>query len=406
MLNREATLNTDTLSHVRSICDKFVYWQAPSGGIDFQVCSYHRDTPLGGPSAWGQELPWLARCLYTAADLLDEPMYKAAADGYALFFIAALYDTAPAFALGGALEPCYKLYREHNPGERSLEDLYFDRYDRKRKASKVNAIYRWLLTYRTENDNYFDCGYPWWDNAGTAHPGEDVGYSCDLSDVGRGLVAYYQMFGNENALTHATGLAGYYTRDFKAGTVQGLWSEEVGTWLIGPRHVSGFENLTGVYADEAGWAFSTYYVCLFLSRLHDLIENEELKGKIRHQCVSSLKWMFDACQFEDGAIGMHARDDKWLGTTAMAIMQYLEVYRRFMLDKVTHQAYYPRALKALEWLKTMSSPQRFPPDGYIPVTGISNPWPGWNTPWMMALAAEGLMASPALESLPKYETVN
>ena len=104
------------LSNVRYICDKFVYWQAPSGGIDIQTCPYHRDTPLGGPSAWGQELPWLARCLYAAADFLDEPMYKAAADGYALFFIAALHDTAPSFALGGALEPCYKLYREHNPG--------------------------------------------------------------------------------------------------------------------------------------------------------------------------------------------------------------------------------------------------------------------------------------------------
>jgi len=47
----------------------------------------------------------------------------------------------------------------------------------------------------------------------------------------------------------------------------------------------------------------------------------------------------------------------------------------------------------------MSDPQRFPPDGYIPVTGRSRPLPGWNTTWQMAHIAEALLAGAALESL-------
>ena len=96
---------------------------------------------------------------------------------------------------------------------------------------------------------------------------------------------------------------------------------------------------------------------------------------------------------------MAGRDDKWLGQTALAVLLYLEFARRGLLDGSARREVYPRALRALDWLRRMSDPQRFPPDGYIPVTGRSRPLPGWNTTWQMAHVAEALLAGAALESL-------
>ncbi|MCC7352180.1 MAG: hypothetical protein IT330_00380 [Anaerolineae bacterium] len=387
-------MQSDLWASVRSICDQIVLWQAPGGGLDPETCPYHRNTPFGRDSAFGQDIPWLARALYAAYDLLHDPRYKAAADRYAIFFLACTYDNAPAYQLGGALEPCLALYLAYNGWDESLRNLYYG-------FSKAKSLYRWLLGYRTDNGNYINCGYGFRDEQGVRHADEDVGFSCDLSDVGRGLVAYYQMFHDEEALKHASGLARYFLNEAKPGTYEGVWSSKIGTWLFGPRHTAGFENFDNVYADEGGSGWSSYYGSLFLARLYDCTKDDELRARIRIRCVASLRWMFDGCQFEDGAVGMSGRDDKWLGMTAAAIMEYVELYRRIMIDRETHHRYYPQALKALAWLREMSVPERFPPDGYIPVTGKSKPWPGWNTTWLMALTAEGLMAGQALESLAR-----
>ena len=377
-------MDNETLSAVRAICDQLILWQAPSGGINIQTCAYHRPPLMRKTYSWGDDIPWFVRTLYAFYDQTDEPGYKASADGYAAFFIGCIEPKKPAWSLGGAIEPCYKLYREHNP----LDDSF---------DPKVRAVYDWLLDYHTDNGNYFDCGYGWRNDEGVRQQ-EDVAYSCDLSDVGRGLVAYYQLFGEEDTLKHAIGLALYYLNEYKPGTYEGVWSSDIGTWLVGPQPSAGFENLT-VRATEAGWGWSTYYGSLFLARLYDLVEDEDLKDGIRDRCVTSLRWTFDDCQFEDGALGMAGRDDKWLGMTAVAVLQYLELYRRMMIDEGTRRQYYPKALKALSWLRDMSVPERFPPDGYIPVTGTTTPYPGCNTVWLMALIADGLMSGPALESL-------
>ena len=62
---------------------------------------------------------------------------QGAADGYAVFFIASVHYSRATFALGGALDPCYTLYREHNPGDDSLDEA-------------AHALYRRLLEFRTE----------------------------------------------------------------------------------------------------------------------------------------------------------------------------------------------------------------------------------------------------------------
>jgi hypothetical protein len=351
------------------------------------------------------------RALYRFYDITGEPKYKAAADRYAVFFLACTHDKVPAWQMGGALDPCFALYREHNHCDDSLDP-------------KARAIYRWLQQYRTEDANYFNAGYGYLDDDGVFHD-EDVGYSNDLSDVGRGLIAYYRLFREEEALEHAVKFSEYFLREHRPGSMEGVWSSKIGTWLIGPRHNSGFENLE-VHADEAGWGFSTWSCSLFLARLYDHLRDENLRSKvrkwrwqhgepsigtslqgesleslmcrIRDRCVTSLRWSFDACQFEDGALGMQGRDDKWLGITAAAIMQYVELYRRQMIPEDVHKEYYPKALKALAWLREMSTPATFPTDGYIPVTGQSRPDPGCNVAWLIAFTAEGLMTGPDLES--------
>jgi hypothetical protein len=377
---KEFIMQPNLWSSVRAICDQLIVWQAPSGGINIETCPYHRPPLMVNVNSWNQDIPWLVRALYAFYDFTGEPVYKGAADRYAVFFIAAMHPKKPAYSLGGAIEPCYKLYREHNPMDDSLD-------------AKAKAMYQWLLGYRTDKGNYINCGY-----GGGANDTEDVAFSCDLSDVGRGFVAFYQMFSDKEALEHAIGLARFYLTEAESGSMQGVWSSKLGTWLIGPRHIAGFENLS-VHADEAGWGWSTYYASLYLARLYDCVKDERLKADIRNRCVTSLQWFFDACQFDDGAIGMSGRDDKWLGQTAMAILQYLELCKRAMIDREFHRVYYPKALKSLAWLREVSEPARFPPDGYIPVTVRSTTTPGCNTVWQLALTVEGLLAGPALGSL-------
>ena len=93
-----------------------------------------------------------------------------------------------------------------------------------------------------------------------------------------------------------------------------------------------------VYADEAGWGWSSYFVSLFLARLHDCaVRRGAARAAIRERCAASLRWTYDACQWEDGALGMAGRDDKWLGQTALAVLLYLELARRQLLDGETRR---------------------------------------------------------------------
>ena len=57
---------------------------------------------------------------------------------------------------------------------------------------------------------------------------------------------------------------------------------------------------------------------------------------------------------------MSGRDDKWLGQTALAVLLYLELARRELLDGETQRTCYPRALRALAWLRRMSDAGALP----------------------------------------------
>ncbi len=75
---------SNDLDAVRWLADLIAGWQAPGGGIDVEKCAFHSHTPLGKPSAYGQDVPWLARARYAAYDATGAPGYKQVADRYSV----------------------------------------------------------------------------------------------------------------------------------------------------------------------------------------------------------------------------------------------------------------------------------------------------------------------------------
>lgn len=367
-------MSTDHLDAVNWIAETIMGWQNPVGGIDVETCVFHHTTPLGKPSAYGQDVPWLARALYRAYDATGRPDFLRAADRYSVYFVATMYDGAPTFAVGDALDPCLSQYRLHHPHEDALDD-------------KARTLRDWILARRTENGNYFDVGYAWRNDQGE-YEGSDAAFSNDLADVGRGLVWYAERFGDAEALNHAEGLARYFTTDYD-GSLSGVWSEQLGTWLIGPHPAKGFENVDE-YSNAAGWGWTNYYAAHYLMRLHDVTKDQELRARIRHCCGRAAVWAFDACQFEDGALGMAGRDDKWLGMTGLGIILFHELARRGWTEDL-EQTHKDKALNAYDFLQAHTSPSTYPSDGYVAVTGSTSPEPAWNTSWMMGIVLEALL---------------
>jgi hypothetical protein len=169
---------------------------------------------------------------------------------------------------------------------------------------------------------HFPCGY------GIAeYKCKDAGWTNDLSMFGSGFVHAYELTKDRSLLDDAVSFAEYFVQPWRPNALGadgfwrcGTWSEKLGTWLIGPSHFSGFES-TDAHADEAGWIFSTNTCIDFLSRLHRHLPDE----RYVERCVRAAEWTFRECQFDDGAVGMCGRDDKWLGFTGAAITQVANV---------------------------------------------------------------------------------
>lgn len=366
-----------TPQDIRWLADRMIDWQHTSGGIDPSRCTFHAHTPLGKPSAYGQDIPWIARALYRMYEATGDERYKASADRYCTYFIAAIYETAPTFAMGDAIDPCFGEYRRHNPHDDSLDD-------------KARTIQRWILTRRNDEGSAFDVGYAWRDDHGETRTGSDAAFSNDLADVGRALTFMAEYFDDSDARSEATRLGRFFVTDHVPGGLEGVWGAEIGTWLIGPHPAKGFENVDE-YSDAVGWGWTNYYATHYLLRLREQIDDEAMKRRIDECCVSALRWTLDACQWPDGALGMSRRDDKWMGMTALAISQFHEVSAAGCLDDDSRETYGPRAAHAYEWLAARSQPDTFPQDGFVSITGATKPEPAWNTSWMMALVLEGVL---------------
>jgi len=245
-------------------------------------------------------------------------------------------------------------------------------------------LHRWLQRHRRE-DSYFGVGYTFGDF-------EDSQFSCDLGEVGMGLVGFYKVSGHQPALDDAMGLAQYFLTEHKPGSARGVWSSKVGTWLVGPWPGGGAEHFTSQKYDETGWGWSCLVVGEFLLELQQYTDDASIRGQIAEKCIRAFQWCVDECQFEDGAHGMFGRDDKWVGQTAGAILLYLKLLELDLIPTEVEREYRPKIEKSWDWMLSHTGQDSYPEAGYIRVEGSTTTKPLENLMWMMSWTVEALLA--------------
>ncbi len=379
-----STEDLQIATNSRFLGDKLVAWQSPYGGPDVKRSPYRS----AGTGAIIQGVGPQVRAMYRLFEESGDAKYKNAADRHAVFMLCAIHDPwqpyssmltvtgKPQFALSAAwvygkgFSPCFQWFRKHNPAEDSF-DL------------KVHAMYRWLQFHRRD-DCYFGVGYP--------IPGyADAQFSCDLGEVGNGLLGFYEVTKHEPALLDAVELAKYFLTDYKTGSGAGVWSAELGTWLVGPWPGGGSEHFTDQQYNEVGWGWSCLVVSEFLLELRRHEVATPMRENIDAKCLSSLKWCFDNCQFEDGAHGMFGRDDKWVGQGAAAILLYAKLQEQGLIPDTFKKQYRPKLQLAWEYLVEHTSDATYPDHGYTRVTGKTTTNPPENLLWMMSWTIEALL---------------
>jgi hypothetical protein len=143
--------------------------------------------------------------------------------------------------------------------------------------------------------------------------------------------------------------------------------------------------------DKAGWGFSARGAVEFLTRLHALLPPDHFRRDLmRARCSRSVQWQF-SCQFDDGAVGMHTQDDKWLGMTAAALLAYADIKQVGWLDGDLDDLLRPRAARAKQWLLENATEEFIDCGGYRQVTARTEPRPGQNLVWLLALTVVALL---------------
>ncbi len=387
--------NSQAIQNAMRMGDRFVAWQSPYGATDPVKCPYR--SPKGTATiAVVQGIGPQVRALYQLHKATGAPIYKEAADRYAIFVLSTVHNppkplsnmtmirgkkvntNSSAWVYGKSLSPCYEWFVANNPGE-DLLDL------------KADAIYHWLQRHRRD-DSYFGVGY-------AIGKFKDAQFSCDLGEVGTGLVGLYKTQKNPEALNDAKGLAKYFLTEHEAGSARGVWSSELGTWLVGPWPGTGAEHFTAQQYDKVGWGWSCLVVGEFLLELRKLVDDAALQKQIDDRCISAFRWCVDKCQFDDGAHGMFGRDDKWVGQTAAAILLYCKLLEMDLIPDTVKQEYHPKIAKSWKWMREHTMAEKYPEHGYIKVTGQTTTKPPENIMWMMAWTVEALLAGDAVFEL-------
>ena len=376
-------MNPSIIERMRLICDAFVDWQTEEGGVSKERCPYFADAYQ--PLFRYMEVPFMGRTLYLFYDLTKETRYKLAADQYMRFYVDLICDLIPAeriaYKFGMALEAA-SLYAKYNPLEAAATSTY------------VRLLLKWLRQLKDETlGSYFRCGYlPGVEGIEGA---TDVGFSDDLCHVGRGLTRAYELLKESEILEDLKHLTGYFLTDQKDGTQDGIWSPALGTWAIGPWPDNNFEHMQDTYANRAGWVFSAYGDVEFLMDACVYYADEALTVEIVGRAKSSIRWIFEHCFFEDGAVGMTGKDDKWLGLTAASILGVLNLYRHGVLSEPEIAWFRPYLQKSWAFLLAHTG-DALPEAGYIKVTGNTNPIPGDNVAWLLAWTVECLAQEEAV----------
>jgi hypothetical protein len=357
---------------IRELAERFCKWQSPYGRPSLKQGGWV--TPGPQISTQFHSPPFMAAALYAAYDALGEARYKACADRYVIAYLAAIREPLDGmqqdvhrpsypFMYGMALA-AFGLFREHNQDE--------DWFDQ-----KADAFVGWLEQFIWDEGSYFRNGYGNGDFGAV-----DCGFSEDNLNIGRGLVAQWERTDDERALNHAIRLAGYYATDLRAGTYDGVWSKDLGTWAISPTTISSFEHFEGRPGCEIGWGFTSAGAVEYLVKVIPHAPTE-LAVTLSDRCRQATAWFFDTCQFEDGAVGLGGRDDRWLGMTAGAVLTYLRAREARILGDDGFRLL-PKARQARDWLLANSTDENFDKGGYLPTTAQSEPRPPENLAWMLS----------------------
>jgi hypothetical protein len=371
-----------------SVLNEFVAETLPDGGVDRTKSRWQkpgRGAAVGSNMFPGQIDPryfrFEAEALYRFAKQTHRDDYRRTANSLTGYMCGAIRPTLQTWAIGNALEMLgvrQTLSRDaYDPNTAAKDAKRFVDFVR---ARSVNVTTRdGGVTFR-----HFPCGYGIAD-----YKCKDAGYTNDLSMFGSGLVHAYELTKDQSILDDAVSFAEYFVQPWQPRALGedgfwrcGTWSEKLGTWLIGPSHISGFES-TDAHADEAGWVFSTNTCIDFLSRLHRHHTDERYVDR----CVRAAQWTFRKCQFEDGAVGMCARDDKWLGFTGAAITQVANVAKMLKPTDQRLTELRKGASSAMRYLTTRSATATIEDHGveWVKRTTSTDPLVNVAMAWGMAL---------------------
>jgi len=305
-------LDRRIISKVREVLEPFVSEALPEGGVDMSRSRWQKPGRgygsifPGGPDV--RYLRFLVEALYRINLLTGEERLRNVANAQVRFISRAVSKGSPTWAMGNALE-MIGLYAQYDQPKAELIEAAkrILSWARERKIKvRLDSGFR----------DHFPCGY------GCLNA-KDAGWTNDLSMVGSGLVWAYELTGDESILNEAVSFAEYFVRPWRDGALgadgywqAGTWSEDIGSWLIGPLHYTGFES-TDAYGDEASWVLSTLTCIDYLTRLY----GHRADHRFVDRCISAADWTFRECQFEDGGVGLCGRDDKWLGLAGDAVRQ-------------------------------------------------------------------------------------
>jgi hypothetical protein len=306
---------------IESLVTDFVNESSPDGGVERAKSRWQK--PGRGAAVGSDMFPggidpryfrFEVEALYRIARLTGRGELTHVANRKVEYIAKNTHAKLPTWALANALE-LLGVINTFNPSTSAPDSgtKLAKRFIEFARARSVKVTTIDGVTFR-----HFPCGY------GIAQFGaKDAGWTNDLSMLGSGLVHAYELTGDKSILDDAVSFAEYFVQPWRPRAIGkdgywqcGTWHEQLGTWVIGPSHYSGFES-TDAHADEAGWVFSTNTCIDYLSRLHKHRPDERYADR----CFRGSAWTFHQCQFEDGAVGMCTKDDKWLGTTGAAITQ-------------------------------------------------------------------------------------
>lgn len=305
----------EQLEGVQRILDVFVAEAAPDGGIDPAKSLWQAaGRGAAGPGMFPRDVDvrymrFVVEDLYRVARLTGRQQYHDVADAQVRFVADCMREELPSWAFGNALE-MIGVYHAYNEPDQQLAEAArrIVGYCRQRRVQ--------VTTPEGVTFSHFPCGY------GILNA-KDAGWTNDLSMVGSGLVWAYEVTGDKSMLEDAVSFAEYFVQPWRPDAVGasgywecGTWREDLGSWVVGPSHYTGFES-TDAYGDEVSWVFSTMTCTDYLTRLYQ----HKADPRYLDRCLKAAQWTFRECQFADGAIGMCGRDDKWLGHTGNALSQ-------------------------------------------------------------------------------------